>query len=388
MTHDADTLFKYLVAGLVEAAESGFRYPYPAVWQQALNMLTALQIKHSKPVPETIPQLLELLANPIGDWWPGELPEAVTTELSQGYTLLFGGQPDDWAYEFLETHDLDASIAHLAHFQDEITQAGMKKLRDLYRPDAENLGFVYVKVRRFLIENPVTILASIQQTLGDLPGLRMKQVIDFYESEDEFLAKAYHQSQFWQCPYCQNILNWLDGSPRCVRHSICGRLTLDYRGLTPIPASGNLLRLKESVQRRVCIPGLPEVRLFDWAKGLQASNSGLISVSLWPGVDRYDIQLCFADGTAWAIDVKDYADPFMLARKVRGLSFYNLGQLRWDQGYYVFPQYRIDWNKRYSQQFNQVAELPDNMRGIGEQEFKNLVVAKLAQVISKEDSYV
>lgn len=379
MTQNADTLFKYLVAGLVEAAETDFRYPYPALWQQALNMLTAFQIRSHTPIPKTIPAVLEMLENPIGEWWPGELPEAVTTDLGQEFTLMFGGQPDDWAYEFLESHDLTA-ISNLARFQDEIIQAGMKKLRDLYRPNTETMGYAYVQVRRFLIDNPVTTLADIQPALGNLPLLRIKQVVEFYESEDEFFHRACYQGQFWLCPYCGAILNWLDDLPRCARHSICSRLSSDYRDRAPLCPTGNLLRLKESVLRRVCLPGLPEIRLFDWAKNLESTDSGLVSVALWPGVDQYDLQLCFADNTAWAVDVKDYTDPVNLGRKVRENSFYNLGLLRWNQGYYVFPQYRLDWNRNYVQLFNQAAELPANITGVGEVGFKKLVIRKLTDI--------
>ena len=380
MTKDADTLFKYLVAGLVEAAETDFRYPYPPLWQQALNMLTAFQIRHRKPIPKTLTGILALLEEPIGEWWPGELPKAVTTELDQDFTLLFGGQPDDWAYEFLESEGV-AGMVTLPQFQDEITQTGMKKLRDLYRPNADTLGYVYGVVRRFIVENPVTTLAHIQQTLGNLPLIRLKQVVDFYEAEDEFLNDALHQGQFWRCPYCQSILKWVDGAPRCERHSVCGRLTSNYHACKPLAPTGNLLRLKPSMVRRVCVSGLPEIELYDWAKNLQTANSGLVSVSLWPGVDRYDLQLCFADNTSWAIDVKDYADPINLGRRVNSQSFYNLGQLRWDQGYYVFPQYRVDWNKNYVELFNRVAELPAQIKGVSEVDFKNLVIHKLSQLI-------
>lgn len=380
MTQNPDTLFKYLVAGLIEAAETDFRYPYPALWQQALNMLTAFQIRSNTPIPKTIPAVVQMLENPIGEWWPGELPEAVATDLGQEFTLMFGGQPDDWAYEFLESQDL-TGVSNLARFHDEIIQAGMKKLRDLYRPNAETMGHAYVQVRRFLIDNPVTTLANIQPALGHLPLLRIKQVIEFYESEDEFFHHAYYQGQFWRCPYCGTILNWVNDLPRCARHSICSRLSSDYRDRVPIRPTGNLLRLKESVLRRVCLPGLPEVRLFDWAKNLQATDSGLVSVALWPGVDQYDLQLCFADNTAWAVDVKDYANPVNLGRKIRGNSFYNLGLLRWDQGYYVFPQYRLDWNRNYVQLFNQVTELPAPITGVGEVGFKKLVIRKLADLV-------
>jgi len=227
-------------------------------------------------------------------------------------------------------------------------------------------------------------LAQIQQRLGALPLLRNKTVAEFYEPEEDFFDRAYYQKQFWRCPHCRNILNWVDGAPRCARHSICGRLTAGYQARTPVAPTGNWLRLKRSVAQRVCVPGLPEVRLYDWACKLQEKDAGLLDVSLWPGVDRYDLRLVFSDNSAWAIDVKDYADPTNLARQVSGKSFYNLEPFRWDEGYYVFPRHRLEWNRSYVELFNRAANLPGPIIGLGEDEFRQQVQRKLSTLSERE----
>ncbi len=383
MSQTADFILAYLAAGLVQAADNDFKYPYPPIWQQALNMLTVSQIRYAYPIPTTISQIVEMMETPLAEWWPGPPPETISPELMPVTTLVFGGQPDEWVYEFLETQNLDG-IADTSYFQDEINQAGIRKILDLYRPEAETFGYAYVAVRRFLIENPVTTLAQIQQRLGALPLLRNKTVAEFYEPEEDFLDRASYQRQFWRCPHCGNILNWVEGAPRCARHSICGRLTADYRARTPVTPTGDLLRLKRSVAQRVCVPGLPEVQLYDWACEQQAKDTGLLDVTLWPGVDRYDLRLVFSDNTAWAIDVKDYADPTNLARQILGKSFYNMDPFRWDEGYYVFPQYRLEWNRSYVELFNRAASLPDSIVGLGMLEFRQRVQRKISMLSRRE----
>ena len=40
---------------------------------------------------------------------------------------------------------------------------------------------------------------------------------------------------------------------------------------------------------------------------------------MWPQFDAYDLRIPFPDGTAWAIDVKDWANPSLLAVRTRAL---------------------------------------------------------------------
>ena len=148
-----------------------------------------------------------------------------------------------------------------------------------------------------------------------------------------------------------------------------------------------LIPLKWGLHRRVCIPGLPEVELYDWCEKQRAVHPGLlVSVILWPGVDRYDLQLCFCDGEVWAVDVKDYADPIALYRKLHehehSADIFDLGTLKWTQGFYAIPQYRLNWNHTYTDQFKRAAPkgqkpLPPNIQIVGQKRFQERVQEKL-----------
>ena len=41
---------------------------------------------------------------------------------------------------------------------------------------------------------------------------------------------------------------------------------------------------------------------------------------MWPQFDAYDLRIPFPDGTAWAIDVKDWANPSLLGRPDPGAA--------------------------------------------------------------------
>jgi hypothetical protein len=57
---------------------------------------------------------------------------------------------------------------------------------------------------------------------------------------------------------------------------------------------------------------------------------------MWPEFDSYDLRVEFPDGKAWAIDVKDWANPFLLALNVKNIP---LGSAL-EKGYFVFPDER------------------------------------------------
>src|SRR5436190_1130201 len=311
---DADEVFLYLVAGVVEGAQKGFRSPSP-LFQQALNKLTALQLTEGKILPPTFHDVLDELEKPLGEWWPGSLPSFVQQEeIRPTWSILYERTPDDhWVEEFLERRGVRLGIEQsLQEFQADIDQSAIKDVQDICRNDPQKLTIVYSTIRRFLIEHPVTTLFELQQTLGNFPLIPMKLVNSFYEAPERFERYAKYKGRYWLCPYCHGILNWGENGriPRCARHSVCGKLSPDYRNTKPLDEMPGLIRLKWGLHRRVCIPGLPEVELYDWCEKQRAVHPGLlVSVILWPGVDRYDLQLCFCDGEVWAVDVKDYADP-------------------------------------------------------------------------------
>jgi hypothetical protein len=96
------------------------------------------------------------------------------------------------------------------------------------------------------------------------------------------------------------------------------------------------------------VPGKAEIELHDAL--VRAVGQG--NVELYPGGDIYDLRVAFPDGTAWAIDVKDYTSPRGLAVKLRQeyeaqASRRSDPRLGWTAFYYVVPSYRVQWDVNY-----------------------------------------
>jgi len=80
------------------------------------------------------------------------------------------------------------------------------------------------------------------------------------------------------------------------------------------PQKQQVLWLKRGLRRFIAAPGRAELRL---AESLEKLGKSRLKVELWPNFDSYDLRIVFNDGEAWAVDVKDWADPFLLGNKVK-----------------------------------------------------------------------
>lgn len=274
-------------------------------------------------------------------------------------------------------------------FQADIDQSAILEVMNICGKTNPPLTQVYTTVRRFIIENPWTTLSTLQQALGSIPQLPLDLINSFYETPASFSRLAKRHGSYWQCPHCEGILNWIEGevTPRCARHSVCGKLFPDYQGMVPLAERFDLLRLKWGLHRRVCVPGLAEIKLFRWLEDLKKSKTEIQDIILWPEVDQYDIQVVFQDTPPFvvAIDVKDYDNPIQLANKIREDKRPNFGSLRWDLWMYVVPQYRMQWNARYIRQCKSQfgtsygkSLLPTNVRIVHEEAFRRFVYKRLA----------
>ncbi len=110
-------------------------------------------------------------------------------------------------------------------------------------------------------------------------------------------------------------------------------LFTDVRGRVPepLPVEGHKA-LSRSVWRWTTVPGLVEVALY------QALEARELKPGLWPDLDAYDLHVAAGTGgrkTAFSIDVKDYSNPLLLARKVQADEG-DAGGAQW----LVVPDYR------------------------------------------------
>ena len=63
-----------------------------------------------------------------------------------------------------------------------------------------------------------------------------------------------------------------------------------------------------------------------------------LTVELWPGYDAYDLRIIFPDGIVWAVDIKDWRFPYLLAPRLTSLD--RRGSLTWDRAIYAIPEQR------------------------------------------------
>ena len=103
----------------------------------------------------------------------------------------------------------------------------------------------------------------------------------------------------------------------------------------------------------------------------------LQQVVLWPGVDRYDLLLRFQDGT-WAVDVKDYKDPFALGKHIAQDNRHVAENgLKWHYWFYVYPSYREISRPDYANHVRRAAgPLPSNVVILSDKQFKAHVASR------------
>jgi hypothetical protein len=95
-------------------------------------------------------------------------------------------------------------------------------------------------------------------------------------------------------------------------------------------------------------PGLAETELEAALRGKGGKRSAPeIGIEMWPEFDAYDLRLTFADGTAWAVDVKDWASPSLLGVRTRAFA----DAPAHDRALIVIPAYRLRRREDYKRAF-------------------------------------
>jgi hypothetical protein len=177
--------------------------------------------------------------------------------------------------------------------------------------------------------------------------------------------------KYWMCDYCGPLTEQY-GRLRGINAVACGDHRTALSFVHRVPWRHGLRRITPGIHARTCLPGLPEMRLFESLEVLrQQYPSFLIAVRLWPGIDRYDIRLEFVDGSAWAADMKDYRSPGGLVPHL--VRIYGEGSLRYDKSFYVIPMRRLVY-ENYIQIARQKAKsLPAETPIISEVDFEHQV---------------
>lgn len=377
VTSKKTEVFDYLVIGSKEYLDRDKKYPYPDLLRHAMNAL-ALETKKSIPFSKTMNGFWKLLEKPVKDWCPSHfIPE----EFDRDFGLMDEGSLSEEANDYLAEVLLDKGglseyastiVKQQAIDNSKFTKI-LDKLRNIYNDiDPEIAQHEYLSVRRFLIENPYTTPSQIRKNFMRVKHIYIEEVGELYEECQE-------NQTYWYCDRC-GVLTEKHGKLKGIKPRLCGNHHKDQSYVHEFKWETGLLRIKDGIHQRVCFPGIPELNLCSAVEELKETHPDCLhQVKLYPGLDRYDLQLHFGDGAVWAIDIKDVRDPYKLAKNLKPL--YSEGSLRYDKSFYVisdrcianYPDY-LEILRKEAKQLSNATHL------VSEKSFKIRVNDKIAEL--------
>jgi hypothetical protein len=252
--------------------------------------------------------------------WPLDLPgdladpddRLVDPDALQPTRLCF-----EWAIDRPDsaTEQIDRELVHTA----------IERCRAAHSPAS------YTAFRRLLIERPVLTRdkaadVALEPAFTPVDGLLMQIYLPAP-------AGWSRKRRFTACGRCHTLLvptrdgGWWCENDRCRR-----------QGTAPLGPEyaeddgGGVLLLTRPLRLFVTAPGKSELRLERRLRRLG------LKPELWPGFDAYDLRIILPDGRVWGVDVKDWANPALLARHTGPLP----ADPPYDEAFVVVPEHRLD----------------------------------------------
>jgi len=363
----ADELTLHLVAsGLVEFItkyiEKGkpLKLPYPKSLQRGLDKLVVACLRSGITPPQGIPDLLVWCRNKPIVQWPikPSAEEAFYAEdrLLDEYTPTVTSICEDWA---CANPDVEDELTERKFFLDVLSTC-----KNASAPET------YVAFRRLLINYPVLTELELQQHCiePDLLLLAEQMRVAYESAPIAYCVDGY----FHCCSSCGSLLLPRKNGKLLCENDHC-RVMGKYTSQRQIEEKHGVMWLKRGLRRFIALPGLAELRLNN-----KLTELG-VQVELWPDFDKYDLRIVFPNDEVWAIDVKDWANPFLLARKVNDNPIPN--EPPWEQAYFIFPNERKKQRSDYLRAFrNHCHILNDKTKAMFERDFITQVKNKLKQV--------
>ncbi len=328
-----DEVTLHLIAsGLIKLSEQaqseGFlEFPYPPPLQRGLNRLALACLRRGRQPPQSLMELLDWCRKPLAVWGL-DLPDG---SIDPDECLLDGQIPTETCEAWVRSgEDIEADLSE---------KRLLSEVLNICR--AANDSQSYVAFRRLLIERPVMNGLTYQMMLADSSlELLINQVRSAYEPAP---LSAARNGYFEACSGCGNLLlhtrrdQWVCEDDRC---RAAGHTTSRHR----FSVRDDVVWLRRDLRRYIAAPGRAELRLAE-----QFERLG-VKVELWPEFDKYDLRVTFPDAEVWAIDVKDWRNPFLLARHVNRTERFPLNP-PWNRAFFVFPDARRHQRSDYVQAF-------------------------------------
>lgn len=288
---------------------------YPIPLQIGLNRLNIIRYRHGLSLIRSIPDLLSWCRRPLKEW-PLDITSA---HLDPDETLLDNQFPTGVCESLAcATSDVEADLSERRFMSSVFSTC-----------QAANSPGTYVTFRRLLIEHPVLTEFELLQQRNDRPELNLLTDhlrVAYEDAPPDYILNDH----FHCCPICGNLQQPTVQMDRLLCEEERCRQQLTAQPGRAIPAREHVLWLKRGLRRFITLPGLTEIRLEQCLLKLR------LKVALWPEFDSYDLHIEFPDGKAWAVDVKDWANPFLLALHAKNIPLHPPLEM----GYFVFPDER------------------------------------------------
>ncbi|GAA2250826.1 hypothetical protein GCM10010232_43430 [Streptomyces amakusaensis] len=314
-----------LLADAVVALEDetdldSFRLPYPADAQRALNHTVLACLRRGAEPPRSVPELLEWCGERPLASWPLDLPRDAAGPddrlLDEESGLPTELVREWWAYR--------ADSPARRHDREAMSWA-LHRCRQL-SPEA------YTAFRRLLVERPVLTHTEWFSVISDPLLMELRDFLgDLYQEPPPGSLRPGLGCA--QCLRCGTLLTPVaDTGWWCERDSCRTRGTEPPIGriIEPERCAG-LVQLDRPLRQFVARPGRAALEL---EAGLRRPG---VTVEMWPPTLAYTMRVTFPDGRVWALDVKDWSHPALLARTAAPVR----PEPAYDEAFWVVPDHRV-----------------------------------------------
>lgn len=373
-----EDVFSYLAIGLAKYVENEQKYPYPAELSYAQHQLSLAMLTT---YPSTITDLFSRFEKPLEQWWPGILPPGIDPR----FQLLYEDDLDEQVVDFLLEYQLPKEATHQeirVILDNQLMINILSKARKAYITDPIRASSDYVAIREFVITHPWTSDEQLRRQFRNLHHFTPLEVGTLYQdSRVPGAALLYRrpgtpEPRYWTCSLCGPLYQ-SNNRLGSIKPSACLGRCPGPQGWKELDPGAHPRVLKRGIHLRTHLPGITEIQLYQWlTQDIQPNLPNLQKVILWPGVDRYDLQLQFQQ-FSWAVDIKDYKDPFALgihiAQDNRQVAE---SALEWQKWFYVYPSYREAQRPDYrSCVLHTAGQLPQHVEILSEKQFKARVTS-------------
>lgn len=181
----------------------------------------------------------------------------------------------------------------------------------------------YVYLRKYFIQHPIA-------EQGDLRRLKLRYSQN--EMALQAIENAYEEirEDCYVCPKCGWTLKKEKSKMICQsRYCTESKPSQEELNLAKIERNDGKFRLKRGVMMYICTPGKLELEI------LKGCEKYKIKSSLWPELDKYDIEIVFDNGEIWAVDAKQVRNPYFLRSNIRNEGGFPEGN--YQKALYVIP---------------------------------------------------